>query len=261
MLTEITPDFNISATFVGGRDIGEFEGAIRPETRIIYLESPSSSKYTLQDLEAVALLANSRGIITMIDNTCATPYNQNPLAMGIDLVIHSGSKYLNGHGDVLVGAVIGSRELVGKIAGREHYLKGNILGPFEAWLVLRGLRSFPVRMEHLNRVGLEMAGYLEDHPAVARVYYPMLPSHPQHGLALRQMRGSGSLMAIELKSGPSGVAGFIDGLRHFKIAASWGGYESLVWYPMIGNPGASREWMDLHDVNPSMVRLFSSVTV
>lgn len=256
VLTEIAPGYNINTTFISGKDIEEFERAIRPETRIIYLESPSSSKYSLQDLRAVAELAESRGIITMIDNTYATPFNQNPLALGIDLVIHSGSKYLNGHGDVLAGAVIGSEALIREISGKEHYLLGNILGPFESWLVLRGLRSFPVRMEYFNRVGLEIAEFLEAHPAVARVYYPMLPSHPQHQLARKQMRGAGSLMAIELKAGPSGVTGFIDSLRYFKIAASWGGYESLVWYPMIAAKNVTREWMDLHDVNPSMVRLF-----
>ncbi|MCL6610212.1 MAG: aminotransferase class I/II-fold pyridoxal phosphate-dependent enzyme [Peptococcaceae bacterium] len=256
ILTEIAPRYNISTTFISGKSIDEFERAIRPETRIIYLESPSSSKYSLQDLGAVAGLAKSKGIITMIDNTCATPFNQNPLAFGIDLVIHSGSKYLNGHGDVLMGAVIGSKDLVGGIAGKEHYLMGNILPPFESWLVLRGLRSFPVRMEHFNRVGLEIAEFLEEHPAVARVYYPMLASHPQHHLALRQMRGAGSLLAVELKGGPAKAARFIDSLRYFKIAASWGGYESLVWYPMIAKPDAGPEYMDLHDVNPSMVRIF-----
>ncbi|MFZ5633108.1 MAG: trans-sulfuration enzyme family protein [Bacillota bacterium] len=256
VLTEVAPDYGINTTFVSGKSVEEFERAITPETRIIYLESPSSAKYSLQDLQAVAELAKTRGIITMIDNTYATPYNQNPRAFGIDLVIHSASKYLNGHGDVLVGAVCGDGDLISAIAEREHYLLGNILGPFEAWLVLRGLRSFPVRMEHFNRVGLEIARFLEGHPGVARVYYPMLPSHPRHDLACRQMRGAGSLMTIELKAGPARVPEFMDSLRYFKIAASWGGYESLVWYPMIGAKNVTREYMELHDVNPSMVRLF-----
>lgn len=256
VLTEIAPRYGIETTFLSGKSTGEFEQAIRPNTRVIYLESPSSSKYSVQDLRAVACLAGSRGIITMIDNTFATPFNQNPLSMGIDLVIHSGSKYLNGHGDVLAGAVIGSEALVREIAVREHYLLGNILGPFESWLVLRGLRSFPVRMEYFNRIGLDIAVLLEGHPDVARVYYPMLPSHPQYDLACSQMRGAGSLMAVELKAGPAGVARFMDSLQYFKIAASWGGYESLVWYPMIGAGNATQEWMELHDVNPSMVRLF-----
>jgi len=256
VLTEVAPDFGIESTFISGNSIDEFEAALKPNTRMFFLESPTSSKYTLQNLEAVARLAKSRGIITIIDNTCATPYNQNPLYLGIDLVVHSVSKYLNGHADVLAGAVIGGKKLVDAIAEKEHYLLGNILPPFESWLVLRGLRSFPVRMEHFNRAGLEIARFLEGHPSVARVHYPLLPSHPQYELAKRQMRGAGSLLAIELKAGPSGVAKFIDGLRYFKIAASWGGYESLVWYHLIGKPDPDPGYLELHDLNPSLVRLF-----
>lgn len=256
ILNEITQRYGISVTFVGGHRVEDFEKALRPNTTLFFLESPSSSRYSLQDLAAVADLAKSRGVVTMIDNTIATPYNQNPRDFGIDIVIHSGSKYLNGHGDVLLGAVCADEEILKQIAEREHYLRGNILGPFEAWLALRGLRTFALRMEYHNRVGLEIAAFLENHPKVARVYYPMLASHPQHALAARQMRGAGSLLALELKDGPAKVNSFVNRLRHFRIAASWGGFESLVWYPLTGVRSPAPEWLREHELSPSQVRLF-----
>ncbi|NHM28611.1 aminotransferase class I/II-fold pyridoxal phosphate-dependent enzyme [Desulfofundulus sp. TPOSR] len=255
ILNEIARRYSIDVTFVGGHRVEDFAEAIRPNTTIFYLESPSSSRYSLQDLEAIGKLARSHGITTLIDNTIATPYNQNPRDYGIDVVIHSGSKYLNGHGDVLYGAVCADEHLVQKIAEREHYLLGNILGPLESWLALRGLRTFALRMAYYNKVGLEIACFLESHPKVARVYYPMLESHPQYKLALRQMRGAGSLMAIELKDGYEKVRSFINNLRLFKIAASWGSFESLVWYPATGMRNIDEDWLKEHELSLSMVRL------
>ncbi|MEW5898536.1 MAG: aminotransferase class I/II-fold pyridoxal phosphate-dependent enzyme [Bacillota bacterium] len=255
ILNEIAPRYGIRVTFVGGHRVEDFEAALHPETSLFFLESPASSRYSLQDLAAVAGLAKSRGIVTLIDNTIATPYNQNPRDFGIDVVIHSGSKYLNGHGDVLLGAVCGDEETIKQIGEREHYLRGNLLGPFEAWLALRGLRTFPLRMAHANRAGLEIAHFLENHPKVARVFYPLLPSHPQHELAVRQMRGAGSLLAFELKDGPGKVSPFINRLQHFKIAASWGSFESLVWYPLTGVKNPDPQWLEEHELSPSQVRL------
>lgn len=255
ILNEIARRYGIEVTFVGGHRVEEFAEAIRPNTTMFFLESPSSSRYSLQDLKAVAELARRHGITTLIDNTIATPYNQNPRDYGIDVVIHSGSKYLNGHGDVLYGAVCADEHLIQKIAEREHYLLGNILGPLESWLALRGLRTFALRMAYYNRVGLEIARFLENHPKVARVYYPMLESHPQYELALRQMRGAGSLMAIELKDGYEKVRSFINNLRLFKIAASWGSFESLVWYPLIGVQNPDEDWLEEHEISLATVRL------
>ncbi len=255
ILNEIARRYNIDVTFVGGHRVEDFAETIRPNTTLFYLESPSSSRYSLQDLEEIAKLARSRGITTLIDNTIATPYNQNPRDYGIDAVIHSGSKYLNGHGDVLYGAVCADEQIIKEIAEREHYLRGNMLGPIESWLALRGLRTFALRMAYYNKVGLEMARFLENHPQVARVYYPMLESHPQHELAVRQMRGAGSLMAIELKGGYEKARSFINNLRLFKIAASWGSFESLVWYPATAVRNADEEWLKEHELSLSMVRL------
>lgn len=256
LLTEVAPRFGIEVTFVSGQSPDDFLEALRPNTRIIYLESPTSSTLALQDLGAVAELAKSHGITTIIDNTLATPYNQNPRDFGIDIVVHAATKYLNGHGDVLMGAVCGDEETIAGLLRREHALIGGIPGPFEAWLVLRGLRTFPLRMQHFNRAGLEVAKFLEQHPRVSRVYYPFLPSHPQHDLASRQMRGASAIIVMELKGGPQAVSQFMDHLELFRIAASWGSFESLVWYPLSGLSAAKDpEWLRFRQLNPSMVRL------
>jgi len=256
-LTEVVNRFGIEVTFVEGKRIDDFEAAYKSNTKVIYLESPSSTNHLLQDLTAVAEFAKAKKITTIIDNALATPYNQRPYEHGIDLIVHSATKYLNGHGDVLAGAVCGSEQAIKGLLSREHALFGGILGPFEAWLVLRGLRTFAVRMNYYNQVGLEIASFLEEHPKVARVYYPMLPSHPQHELAKKQMNGGSSVLTIELKSGQKGALTFIDNLKLFRNAASWGGFESLVWYPLAG-VGANvnnLEWLKLRGLKESMVRL------
>lgn len=256
-LTEVVNRFGIDVTFVEGKRIEDFEAACRTNTKVIYLESPSSTNHSLQDLSAVAEFARAKKIITIIDNALSTPYNQRPYEHGIDLIVHSVTKYLNGHGDVLAGAVCGSEQAIKGLLSREHALFGGILGPFEAWLVLRGLRTFAVRMKYFNQVGLEAASFLEKHPKVARVYYPLLPSHPQYELAKKQMSGGSAVLTIELKSGQKGALTFINNLKLFRNAASWGSFESLVWYPLAG-AGANiknSEWLKLRGLNESLIRL------
>jgi len=256
-LNEVAIRFGVEVTFVDGNCIADFEAACKSNTKVIYLESPSSTNHSLQDLTAVAEFAKQKKITTIIDNAMATPYNQRPYGLGIDLIIHSATKYINGHGDVLAGAICGSEQAIKELLSREHALFGGILGPFEAWLVLRGLRTFAVRMNHYNQVGLEIASYLEEHPKVNRVYYPMLPSHPQHELAKRQMSGGSSLLTVELKAGKKGALTFMDSLKLFRNAASWGSFESLAWYPLTGVGANSNnyEWLKLRGLNESMVRL------
>jgi cystathionine beta-lyase/cystathionine gamma-synthase len=221
---------NIRTSFVGGKDITEFEQALTEQTALIYLESPSSIVFSLQDIEAAARLARSRGIKTIIDNTWATPYFQKPLARGIDLEVHSVTKYLAGHSDLVAGIVIGrDADLIG-IAANEYALIGGIMSPFNAWLLTRSLRSLVPRLLMHQANAMAVARFLESHPRIRRVNYPGLDSFPQHALALKQMTGFTSLMSFELDSDDAvATARFVDRLELFLIGVSWGGHESLVF--------------------------------
>lgn len=223
------PRFGVSCTFVDGQDLAAVEGAIREETTLLYLESPNSLTFELQDLAACAALAKRRGIVTCIDNSYASPVFQNPAALGIDLVVHSGTKYLNGHSDVVFGAVCSTREQISKIFKGEYMTLGGVLSPHDAALALRGLRTLELRMERSHRTACDIAARLEAHPAVASVNYPWLPSFGQHELARRQMSGAGGLLSFYLKTTDFAEAeAFFDRLEHFLLAVSWGGHESLV---------------------------------
>lgn len=224
----------LETTFVGGDDPAEFEAAITDRTRLIYLESPSSAVFGLQDLAAVAEIAQARGIRTAIDNTWATPIFQRPLDLGIDLELHSVSKYLGGHSDFVGGAVIGATEVVDSLAVAEGELLGGTMGPFEAWLLLRSLRTLPLRLRQHEASAMQVARFLEAHPGIRRVFYPGLESHPQHDLAQRQMSGTTGLMGFELATDDLGaIRRFVDGLELFGLGVSWGGHESLVFAPAI----------------------------
>lgn len=224
----------VAVTFVAGDSVAQFEAALTERTGLIYLESPSSSVFGLQDLAGVAALAKSRGIRTVIDNTWATPLFQQPLALGIDLEVHSCSKYLGGHSDLLGGVVIGRRADIEAMQRQEGELLGGILSPFSAWLLVRSLRTLPLRMQQHQASGLAVARFLEKHPAVARVRHPGLESHPQHALARRQMSGTSGLMGFTLATrSVDAIKAFVNGLRVFLLGVSWGGHESLVYAPVI----------------------------
>lgn len=239
-LAGFLPRFGVETTFIPGDDPAEWEAAARPNTRVFYLESPSTMVFRLQDLAAVAAVARARGIATLIDNTWATPLFQKPLALGVDLSIHTATKYFGGHSDLMGGVVVGAADRIGRLAKAERELLGGILAPAEAWLLLRGLRTLPLRMAHHHRAGLAVAGWLEQQPQVRRVLHPGLPSHPQHALYQRQMQGGGSLFAVELATEPAGVHRFLDALKLFRIGASWGGYESLAMAPALYTGGRPR---------------------
>lgn len=225
---------NLEVTFVSGERIEDFEEAVRPNTKLIYLESPSSAVFSLQDIRAVTALAGERKIKTMIDNTWATPIFQNPLEMGIDIEIHSVSKYLAGHSDIVAGVLIGSDELVRDIAVKEGELLGARIAPFEAWLLLRSLRTLPIRMERHQKSALEIALFLETHPKVLRVFYPGLASHPQYELGKTQLSGYSGLLSFELASEDlDRIKAFFNSLKYFLIGVSWGGHESLIYAPAI----------------------------
>ena len=224
----------VETTFVSGEEVAEFEEALTDRTRLIYLESPSSAVFGLQDIEAVAALAQARGIRTLIDNTWATPLFQRPLAMGVDLEVHSCSKYLGGHSDLLGGVVIGRTAHLDALAVAEGELLGGGMEPFAAWLLTRSLRTLPVRMRQHEANALRVARFLEAHPGVRRVFYPGLESHPQYALAQRQMSGTTGLMGFELATDDLGaIKRFVDRLGVFLLGVSWGGHESLVYAPAI----------------------------
>lgn len=224
----------LATTFVAGDDPGEIEAALTERTRLIYLESPSSAVFRLQDIAAVAALARPRGIRTLIDNTWATPVFQRPLELGIDFEIHSCSKYLGGHSDLVAGAVIGSERDVVDLTVAEYELLGAKMAPWEAWLLTRSLRTLPMRMARHQENALAVARFLEGHPAVRRVRYPGLDSFPQRELARKQMRGTSGLLSFELETRDlERIRGFVDRLEIFRIGVSWGGHESLVYAPAI----------------------------
>ncbi len=228
LLESWLPRYGVETTFVSGECIEEFENALQPHTRIIYLESPSSIYFRLQDLRAVSQLARERGILTMCDNSWATPLYQNPHALGVDIVLHSASKYLSGHSDLLAGVVAGRKEHLQQVE-KTRELLGGILEPFGGWLLLRGLRTLPIRMERAHRSGLQVAEWLAAQPQIAKVNHPGLPQHPQHALARAQMHGYGSLFSFETHPISEAQAyAFTERLRLFRFGCSWGGYESLL---------------------------------
>ncbi|MCS7065389.1 MAG: PLP-dependent aspartate aminotransferase family protein [Fimbriimonadales bacterium] len=228
LLGEWLPRFGVEVTFVPGTEVQQFAAVQQPHTRLLYLESPTSLTFQLQDLQAVAEWARAQGILTLCDNSWATPIFQNPLALGVDLVLHSASKYLGGHSDLLAGVVAGKAELIQSIAHTRELL-GGVLEAFGAWLLIRGLRTLPVRMERLQQSGLQVARWLAEQPFVAQINHPGLPSHPQHALAQRQMRGYGSLFSLHtLPITDEQAYTFTDHLRLFRFGPSWGGHESLM---------------------------------
>jgi len=223
------PRFGVDTTFVDSCDPADFVAAIRPNTRVIYLESPTSGLFAVPEIPPITAAAAQRSIITIFDNSWATPYFQNPLKIGCDLVVHSATKYIGGHSDVVGGVVIGRDEQLRRRVFREVELLGAVLDPFAAFLLIRGLRTLALRMEHHQAAGLAVARFLEQHPAVRCVHHPGLPSHPQHQIARRQLRGFSGLFSFELKNqSREATHQFMNRTKLFKIGVSWGGYESLV---------------------------------
>lgn len=235
---------NMSVTFVKGDCIEDFEAAITDHTHMIILESPTSLVFTLQDLAAIAKLAKKHHITTYIDNTYCTPIYQNPLELGIDLVMHTTSKYLGGHSDLIGGVLVSNdHEFMQKKVSVMREFLGGISGPAEAWLVMRGIRSLEVRLPVHQQTALQVANFLEGHPLVERVYYPGLKSHPQYELAQRQQKGSCGLLSFELKTDPDTARKFVDSLKLFKIGVSWGGFESLVSLPCYNSSEQTCSWL------------------
>ncbi|WP_428312104.1 cystathionine gamma-synthase [Hydrocarboniphaga sp.] len=222
-------------SYVDMRDATKVEAAIRPNTRMIWVETPTNPMLKLADLAGIAAIAKKRGILAAADNTFASPYLQRPLELGFGLVMHSATKYLNGHSDMVGGvAIVGEdNELAERIAFLQNAV-GAIAGPFDAFLALRGVKTLAIRMQRHCENAAELADWLQQHPKVARVHYPGLTSHPQHELARRQMRGGyGGMISIELKGGIDESRRFLERCELFALAESLGGVESLIEHPAI----------------------------
>ncbi|MBK8505572.1 MAG: PLP-dependent transferase [Saprospiraceae bacterium] len=229
LVTRVLTRFGITHTFVAGHDIVEIEKAIQPQTKVLILESPNSITFGIQDLSECGRICRANNIISIIDNSYASPLFQNPGDHGIDIIMHTCSKYLNGHSDVVAGALCGSRKMMDQIFGSELMTLGSILSPHDASLIIRGLRTLQIRMKRVNDTAIQIAKFLEAHPKVERVIHPFLPSFPQNQLAQRQMTGAGGLFSFQVKAATKEVVNkFVDRLNCFLLAVSWGGHESLV---------------------------------
>ncbi|MED5074951.1 bifunctional cystathionine gamma-lyase/homocysteine desulfhydrase [Anoxybacillus geothermalis] len=230
VMTNVLNRFGLEATFVDTSDVANIEAHIRPNTKAIYVETPTNPLLKITDLQAAAAIARARGLLLIVDNTFSTPYFQTPLALGADIVIHSATKYLGGHSDVVAGlAVVRTPEL----AERLHYVQnstGGVLGPQDSWLLMRGIKTLGVRMEEHERNARAIAAFLAGHKAVARVYYPGLPEHPNHELAKRQMRGFGGMISFDVGSLERAET-VLSRVRYFTLAESLGAVESLISLP------------------------------
>ncbi len=229
-LTEILKGYGVECTLVDTSDLKALEAAIKPNTKILYIETPSNPMMKLTDMKAVAKIAKKRGIMTMADNTFMSPYLQRPIEHGIDVVVHSITKSLSGHSDVLGGAVVGTKDYL-KTMDSTFRTMGANLGPFEAWLTLRGIKTLHVRMQRQTESAEKIAKWLEDHPKVEWVKYPGLRSHPHYALAKRQMEGFGSMMSFELKGGVEAGRRVMNSVRLCSLAVSLGAVETLISHP------------------------------
>ena len=227
-LAEYMKRFGVEVTFVKGTDTEEIEGAIRENTDLIYLESPSTYLFLVQDLLKIAEIAKRHHVATVIDNTYCTPIFQKPLTFGIDMVVHSASKYLGGHSDIIGGVVIGRKEDIDQIAQSERELFGAVMSPFDSWLMLRGIRTLPVRMKQHMANAMEMAAYFQELPVVKEVIYPWWETHPQYDLAKKQMTGASGLMSVVFDLPGEQIKRIVRELEFFHRGPSWGGFESLI---------------------------------
>jgi cystathionine gamma-lyase len=244
-------------SYVDLSDLDALEKAITPKTKMIWVETPTNPLLKLVDLEAIAKFAKERGILTVCDNTFASPYCQRPLDHGIDMVMHSATKYLNGHSDMIGGVVVvgPNQKLIDQL-GYLQNSSGGIQGPFDSFLVLRSLKTLSIRLERHTENAMEIARWLEDHPAIDRVIYPGLPSHPQHELAKRQMHAFSGMVTIFIKGDIEQSRKFLERVRIFALAESLGGVESLVDHPAIMTHAAiPKEQREILGISDNLVRL------
>ena len=261
LLTRFLPRFGVETTFVDGTDLAEIEAAIRPNTRVLYLESPNTLTFGLQDLAACSAICARHNLVSIIDNSHCSPIFQQPIKHGIDVVIHSATKYLNGHSDVVGGVICGKRQMIEQIFATEYMTLGAIISPHDANLVIRGLRTLELRMKRTDESAKKVAAFLATHPKIKRVLYTFSESNPQLAIAKKQMSGNGGLLSIETTAATIEAAEtFFYALKRFTFAVSWGGHESLIFptvalYGIEGRPnppvpfGFARLYIGLEDAD------------
>ncbi len=223
----------IDFTYVDARELSNVKNAIKENTKIVWLETPTNPLMKLCDIREISKIARERNILTVVDNTFASPYFQKPLELGADIVIHSTTKYINGHSDSVGGAIMLNNEEIYEKLKFNQNATGAILSPFDSYVVLRGIKTLHVRMERHERNAKKIAEYLENHPKVEKVYYPGLPSHPQYELAKKQMKGFGGMLSFEIKGSLKSAKKFVESLEIFALAESLGGVESLIELPYL----------------------------
>ncbi|MFZ1457683.1 MAG: aminotransferase class I/II-fold pyridoxal phosphate-dependent enzyme [Saprospiraceae bacterium] len=234
LISKLLPRFGVDFTFIDGKNNKEIEDATKPNTKVLYLESPNTLTFDIQDLTFCAQIAKQHQIVTIIDNSHASPIFQNPSDFGIDIIVHSGTKYINGHSDVVNGVICSSHAMIRKIFDSELMTLGLTLSPHDAALIIRGLRTLDLRVRRSDETAHKVATYLYSHPGVEKLYFPLHPESEQYTLASKQMSGCGGLITIKLKADTKvEVLRFVHALKRFLIAVSWGGYESLMM-PSIG---------------------------
>lgn len=231
IFSNVFSHMGISFSFVNMVDPANVRNALTPQTKCIWIETPSNPLLNIVDIAAITSVAREAGVITIADNTFLSPYLQRPFEFGVDIVVHSTTKYLNGHSDVVGGAVVSREQALAERVGYLHNALGLGCSPFDAWLVLRGIKTLGPRMEAHQRGAMALAKMLAEHPKVEKVYYPGLPSHPQHDLAKRQQKGFGAMLSFDVKGERAQAEKILTGTRFFQLAESLGGVESLMEYP------------------------------
>lgn len=256
LFTKVFTGKAVDFSFVDMTDLQKFEAALKPETKLVWLESPTNPMLKISDIRAICAMAHGRGIPVVVDNTFMSPYFQNPLELGADMVVHSTTKYINGHSDVVGGIVITNDDA---LASKLRFLQNSIgatPGPFDSWLVLRGVKTLHIRMRQHAESAMAIARYLETHPAVESVTYPGLESHPQHAIAREQMRGFGGMITFNLKGGLEPARKLLETVKIFALAESLGGVESLIEHPAImTHASVPREVREQLGITDGLVRL------
>ncbi|MBI4553588.1 MAG: PLP-dependent transferase [Candidatus Latescibacteria bacterium] len=255
LFEQVLKGYGLEFSYVDASDAERVRAAITPRTRMVYMESPTNPLMTLVDLRAVSDIAREHGLLHVVDNTFMSPYFQRPLDLGTDIVVHSSTKYLNGHSDLLGGIAVTNDDA---LAGRLHLLQrsiGAVPSAFDCWLTLRGIKTLAVRMRQHQENAMQVARYLEQHPKVTAVYYPGLERHPQHNLAKRQMSGFGGMLSFEV-DGLDAARTVVNSLRIFALAVSLGGVESLVEHPaMMSHASIPREVREHSGIRDGLIRL------
>jgi cystathionine beta-lyase/cystathionine gamma-synthase len=255
IMTMVFDRLGLDFTFVDTRDLANVEAALTAKTKMVFVETPTNPMMRLTDLQAAADLCRTKGAVLVVDNTFATPVLQRPIELGAEVVVHSTTKYLNGHSDVVGGAVLTTRDDLAEQLGFIQNAAGAVPGPLDCWLTLRGTKTLPVRMAQHDRSGRAIAQWLAEHPAVEKVYYPGLPDHPQHELACRQMTGFGGMISLDLGSLERARA-VVERTRLFALAESLGGVESLIGHPAsMTHASVPKEMRDEMGLTDGLVRL------